>query len=377
MTTQTVMMSSQELKTALRPAREYFTSRTQKAILRIFLKHLPSSDDVPVKAKKIATNLQAIITADESLQSVSERFWDLWEILLSIVNWAPPDHLLQDTLLLVVVHLAQLDGLVTNPESDEMKWENLPNLIACIRDHWFNPTHLDDFTEEDVSKWKNTSSFIARYSALDPLEMGSLYPLATVRDALEEPVPNGPKMDCGLWVATEWIMRYGPALYWFLTTQNTELDEQRTRAFRLGSLCEEKTFPLISVDRWHYWKKRLEDISENWDDFELESATPERIEQAIQVMNAVENGTLAESQLKDKAQVKAKSVEDEKHVTEEEEEEISLWKRIRSTLQLPWKWCKLFMLRCRLLLGTPKSSGGRKSRVQPLKNKFRNVVKRW
>ena len=224
--------------------------------------------------------------------------------------------------------------------------------------------------------WKNTISFIAKLSAIDPLEFGFLYPIATVRDALEEFVPNGIKMDCKLWVATEWILQCGLALHWFFETWEDELEEDRVRAYRFGSLCRDMRFPLIGMERWHFWKKRLEEILENQYDFDLDTTTLERIKRAIQVMKDVEKGVFEDRRPKVEVRIDIKIVEDDEDIVQEEGD-LLLWERILSMLRLPWKRYKIFLRRCRGLLDPLMASKETKSRIAPLKNKLRKIVRRW
>lgn len=93
-------------------------------------------------------------------------------------------------------------------------------------------------------------------------------------------------MDCQVWVATEWIIQCANILFEFFCSKE-ELDEAATRAFRTGSLCDDNKVPILSIERWNFWKERFSDIAADADNLGLDSTTTARIPDALKRMDEV------------------------------------------------------------------------------------------
>ena len=76
-----------------------------------------------------------------------------------------------------------------------------------------------------------------------------------LREALEEP-STGPKLDCDIAVAAEWIEHSGTFLFSELTDEEGDEEDRSTAA---GSLYQGKDG--LCPERWQFWKLRFGEIS--------------------------------------------------------------------------------------------------------------------
>lgn len=86
--------------------------------------------------------------------------------------------------------------------------------------------------------------------------------------------------DCGLWIGTEWLLHSADATY--IALREWEEDWEFPGGWQhlkpTGS----------ALQKWQAWRQRLIDLEENWDEWEFKETTLERVRQAIQEMETVE-----------------------------------------------------------------------------------------
>lgn len=145
--------------------------------------------------------------------------------------------------------------------------------------------------EDELTEWKNWNSFVARLTSPTFSPWLNL-PIWQFRDALENETVRGPAMECQLWVATEWITQCAGVIFEFVS-EVRELDERTARAYRTDPLCEEGVGPL-SVERWAFWRRRLQELAGGVEGLEVDGAIVARITDALESMDAVESKDSAE-----------------------------------------------------------------------------------
>ena len=95
--------------------------------------------------------------------------------------------------------------------------------------------------------------------------------------------PSQPVIDCRLWVATEWILNAGPAIYRHIVTADEQISDGEFRSLRTGPLADK--IERRSKQRWDFWKQRFAEISK---DVELCDKSVKRIEEALRKMESLE-----------------------------------------------------------------------------------------
>jgi hypothetical protein len=82
-------------------------------------------------------------------------------------------------------------------------------------------------------------------------------------------------MDCGLRVASEWILNCGDVVFEYLCSDE-KLKESSVRSLRTGPLCLDT--PVKSeTRRWHFWMNRFLEIGSNRETLELDNSISGRI----------------------------------------------------------------------------------------------------
>ncbi|KAK4142477.1 uncharacterized protein C8A04DRAFT_29926 [Dichotomopilus funicola] len=139
-------------------------------------------------------------------------------------------------------------------------WKNLPNISPCVREKWdTDPTADDeDSSEEELAKWKNLNSFIARFMTNQTVIWLHL-PVWQLRKALEWPLDDSKDItECQLWVASEWLIHCAGPIFKEMSSNPPDLDPSDAGSFRTGPLCDAEP---LSVERWQFWRKRLSDVA--------------------------------------------------------------------------------------------------------------------
>ncbi|KAI0161952.1 hypothetical protein GGR52DRAFT_561811 [Hypoxylon sp. FL1284] len=131
----------------------------------------------------------------------------------------------------------------------------------AVRERWLDPAGPAEYNEEQLNemiRWKNLNSFIARLSS-NGFVPGMSFPIWQLREALEDPATGVSKvvMECRIWVACEWIINCANIIFEDMNSK-IELDEGSARALRGGPLYDGKP---LSLDRWSFWKRRLSQLS--------------------------------------------------------------------------------------------------------------------
>ncbi|KAI1095015.1 hypothetical protein F5B19DRAFT_489909 [Rostrohypoxylon terebratum] len=215
--------------------------------------------------------------------------YHVWEVVIKLSRYIPPDHPWQDSLVHAVDSLRQREGHIRGPNS--ALWESLPYLSICMRESWEDGSYINDgdltqetadtMTEAQIKIWKNQISFAARLTGPSwaPLMIPTLW---QIRGALEERPLKGAVQDCRVWIACEWLLHCADTIREFIT-EEVESDP----ACETGSLCGED-IPQFGIKRWEFWKKRLGEIAADAESLKLEGVTRGRISEAVKRMEAVE-----------------------------------------------------------------------------------------
>lgn len=137
-----------------------------------------------------------------------------------------------------------------------------------------NPIANDSSDEKERSAWISINSFIARlHGAL--VITSTNYAIWSLRSALEERLDAAWQIQCAVSTAHEWIVHAGPTLY--KVSQSPEkLDEAAQRSLRGGELT--KAGPGLSIERWAFWKARLEELGRGEGGEKAEGVVGEMIE---------------------------------------------------------------------------------------------------
>lgn len=149
-----------------------------------------------------------------------------------------------------------------------------------------DPTDLDDWTPEDVSRWKNLNSFAARITT-SSFAPWLTFPTWQLRSALEEELDKGPVLDSRLWTATEWVLFCGEIVVEYMAYEE-ELDEALARALATGPLCFDVN--PRSVERVEFWKKRLLEVSAEKEALGLSAELTERVSRATERLGGCRGG---------------------------------------------------------------------------------------
>ncbi|KAI8653046.1 hypothetical protein NCS55_01288100 [Fusarium keratoplasticum] len=170
-------------------------------------------------------------------------------------------------------------------EVEYLDWKYLPEMGIFMRDSWFDPTTLDDWIPEEVSRWENLNSFFARFKT-DTFERWVTFPIWQLRDALEEKLDKGPILNSRLWIATEWILFYGEFIFEDQASEE-KLNENRARALQGGSLCS--GIAPLSLGRLSFWKKRLLEMLGEREALGLSDDMAERVAKSAEMIGEFES----------------------------------------------------------------------------------------
>ena len=153
---------------------------------------------------------------------------------------------------------------------------------------------MDDYTPEDLDAWKRFNSF-ASHLLINNVMPWIVLPYWEIRTALETPLPQDlAAVECGLWVATEWLTRCGQLLRRDLGSAKA-LSEREEASIAPGPLCE--GISPQGLERWEFWRSRLAELasaeSRAGEDGEGQPAPSDaslaRIAEAVAVMDAAGN----------------------------------------------------------------------------------------
>lgn len=144
--------------------------------------------------------------------------------------------------------------------------------MAHTGDPWGEELTENDL--QDFEEWKNQNSFTARIStaAWRP----SLYlAIWELREGLEKPPVRGKIQETRIWVACEWLLRCGELIFDFIMIDRPQKDT----ALNTGSLCGPE-FPQSGIQRWEFWKKRLQELSNEAESLHVDGSIVERMSEA-------------------------------------------------------------------------------------------------
>ncbi|WAO95451.1 Hypothetical protein NCS54_01307400 [Fusarium falciforme] len=269
--------------------------------------------DVSTKAAALADDIRTLGAARRDIGEASEFIEELCGVVVCVAFLLPPGHPWQDTFVQTMQNVQQTDGDYESDEdyqsdedyesngdyeqeSDEgyasdgddeqldevefLDWKYLPEMGMFMRDFWFDPTTLDDWTPEEVSGWENLNSFFARFKT-NTFERWVTFPIWQLSDALEEKLDKGPILNSRLWIATEWILFYGEFIFEHQASEE-KLDENRARALQGGSLCS--GIAPLSLARLAFWKKRLLEMLDEREALELSGEMAERVAKSAEMI---------------------------------------------------------------------------------------------
>ncbi|KAI1346374.1 hypothetical protein F5Y01DRAFT_319814 [Xylaria sp. FL0043] len=245
-----------------------------------------STEDRAVElANKIVSICESNDKTDASLDAEVEQpsVEHVWRIMFDMVYYIPPDHEWQDVWTLALRDLAQRDGRADkNSNADTFLWRNLPSLTLDMLERLEQPPGtLGGDPASSYAKWKSLNSFAARIAAAQIQEWEG-FAFWSLREALEkQPTPE--KIECLVWVASEWIIRCGRLL---LEALKDPSDDDH-RSIAVGPLCSDLS--PVGMERWQFWKKRFTDIASPDNNLGINSATSEHISLALDSMAAAEN----------------------------------------------------------------------------------------
>ncbi|KAK0645294.1 hypothetical protein DIS24_g8068 [Lasiodiplodia hormozganensis] len=259
---------------------------SERAIFNVLKATLQYPANPQTKATKLAADIEFFCNSAEGAAAIDELLWYLWAVIVEIAQQIPPGHPWQVSLIESLDNLRQRDGSVLGSDKSTMLWKDLPNLSACVREKWIDPTDSGEDPSDNFAKWVNLNSFIAGLTRKGFAPWLNL-PIWQLRAALEEPIVKGPAMECRLQVASEWLLHCaGPIFKDMKLDEDEEVDESLARALRTGPLCEGKAPQ--SVERWNFWKKRLSELSGELGSLEVDPGIKGRISDALKSMEVAE-----------------------------------------------------------------------------------------
>ncbi|KAI8653790.1 hypothetical protein LRP88_00468 [Fusarium phalaenopsidis] len=285
------MIDHINLKSAIYPDEPESTQR----LLDVIQVGLGRSGDVSTKAAALADDIRTLGEARRAIGEASDFIEELCGVAVDVAFHLPPDHPWQDTFVQTMQNVQQTDGDYESDGDDEqlaeveyLDWKYLPEMGMFMRDCWFDPTTLDDWTPEEVSRWENLNSFAARFKT-DTFECWLTFPIWQLRDALEEKLDKGPILNSRLWIATEWILFYGDIIFEDQAA-GEQFDRGASRALEGGSLCE--GIAQLSLERLAFWKKRLLEMLDEREALGLSDEMAERVAKSAEMIGEFESRQL-------------------------------------------------------------------------------------
>ncbi|KAK5708060.1 hypothetical protein LTR97_000600 [Elasticomyces elasticus] len=315
------------------PSIEWAESRHQRTPIHLMLKGVPQ---YPAKAEARVVMLADLIDFIWTSQGfdtcmlvdVEEQFWFA---LLDTIEWIPPDHECQNSIIQALCLLCQREPNQIGQFKSEKKvvsasaprgweyqylevlWTDFPGLgIAALKDveGWSSPvemipepsgeeppptSHAEQLArfskrpESSFVKYANLHSFFARFAGTGFGPQWVNFAIWMLRAALEEPAVEGKRMSYRLWIATEWLVYFSNRVFEFLTS-GIEI-EVNDKSLRTGQLC--KNVPWLGVERWNYWKTRAASVAEALDDWQGDGPFANRIALTLECMARAEEAAIA------------------------------------------------------------------------------------
>ncbi|KAM6510527.1 hypothetical protein FSOLCH5_010968 [Fusarium solani] len=301
------MVNHINLKSAIYPDDPESTQR----LLDVIQVGLGRPGDVSTKAAALADDIRTLGEARRAMGEASDFIEELCGVAVDVAFHLPPDHPWQDTFVQTMQNVQQTEGDYESDkdEFDEgyeqgsdgdyesdgddeqldeveyLDWKHLPEMGMFMRDCWFDPTTLDDWEPEEVSRWENLNSFAARFKT-DTFERWFTFPIWQLRDALEEKLDKGPILNSRLWIATEWILFYGEIIFEDQAA-GEQFDRGTSRALEGGSLCE--GIAQLSLARLAFWKKRLLEMLAEREALGLSDEMAERVAKSAEMIGEFES----------------------------------------------------------------------------------------
>ncbi|THC99815.1 hypothetical protein EYZ11_000745 [Aspergillus tanneri] len=213
----------------------------------------PTSSTTPAAIAESIDRLKPSLPGND----LESFLWETWVVFITVAEQIPHDHCSQDRLVEVIDALTQLPSTTVQIwGSDICVWKDLPLLGATMRESWRGPTPDNSYAvQEDAEKCVNLNSFAARLLKLDSISWFN-FAIWTLRSALEQ---NPPEAELGTYVnaAAEWIKYSGKVLFDMAEASGGENEDRILSAGALylgpSKLC---------LERWAFWKQRLNRISE-------------------------------------------------------------------------------------------------------------------
>ncbi|KAG6358758.1 hypothetical protein INS49_012277 [Diaporthe citri] len=281
-------------------APEWLAAPKQAFFYQTIVNALQSSrlSDSQAKSRAIENSTIYLCTSVGSRKESQDVMWRFSMVVVAIIWQIPHDHVYQDILTDAVISLCKR----TEPNEKFGKgdtfwddWESLPELLMFITDVRQDPIACfgEQAPREKITNFQRLTSFTARLTGAGYTKWMN-WPGNELSHALGATREKGMAFDCGLWIATEWLLRSADAIYIALNEWEGGLEVQDTwKILRpIGS----------ALQKWQAWRQRLVELKENWGEWEFKETTLERIKQAIQEMETVEqrHAKIGEEQNADK-----------------------------------------------------------------------------
>lgn len=165
-----------------------------------------------------------------------------------------------------------------------------------------DPTNMGggyEYTRDEVVGWMRLNSFVARLSSAGFMPWPNIPALGMYQAFEDHPPEDRTAVDCRVWVATEWLLHAGPCVWdVFCGSKEEEVEGKKTEVYKFppypaGPLCV--GVPDRGVQKWEFWRGRLLNFAESWDQTVGESVdtTRERILQTVQHMDSIKESLLA------------------------------------------------------------------------------------
>ncbi|KAI0105630.1 hypothetical protein F4776DRAFT_474283 [Hypoxylon sp. NC0597] len=268
----------------------HFTA-SERPIFNVLKATLQYPGNQQAKIEKLTND---IIFFCKSSSYGSGILWNVWSVVIEIILYIPPDHPWQECFIQCLSSLRQRDDTISSydqPSQTDLPWADLPNLSYCMREKWLDPTDDDEALDEEVAKWKNLNSFVARVTATG-FAPWLTFPFWQLRTALEEPPVKGLAMNCRLWVACEWVIHCAGIISEEMNSIK-DLDESLARSLSGGSLYDGKE--LLGTERWEFWKRRFSEINADAGKLGLDTAVTKKVVDALKKMDEITIGGLETS----------------------------------------------------------------------------------
>ncbi|KAI1107624.1 hypothetical protein F4804DRAFT_329035 [Jackrogersella minutella] len=185
------------------------------------------------------------------------------EVIIGIASQIPPRNSAQDVLVTIM----------------DLRFgrHKAVDAVMCREQHHFKKQMSDAWrkaaTPENKrknhqkftkSEWININSFVAALFNMGAVDWGH-YAVGEIREGLEIPLKStkssGSTTGIRVHVASEWIIQSAPRLLRESLFKEPSSDNDlgpQSRTYRKGSLFSEESF--FSLERWCFWKRRLDEI---------------------------------------------------------------------------------------------------------------------